>query len=351
VETLKDQLSRGADYAEVDKLKESLATIKKKSLKLENEKMALERSTKKAIEEMESRLEANNEELEYLRRNGGEETSQELEKLKKAAQMEKATLEGRIASLKDELSSKTDSLARIEKRLEVMEDDLRDAQGLLAAAQEAEARAVEELKQVSRQPAIENSRATESLNAAQEKVAVLEADLAAAQRRLDVMADELVQAKASASLNRSTNTIPESAASTSVAHFERTIRQLQREVSGLTREKAALQASLQENDDLLAEKDEEIFALKTSIPVPPSPGSTRSTDNTVAEHVDLIAALEEKRHQLVALQQEKADLEEKLSLQTEQMSKVTHRVLTLQAELKSARTESEEVRDKRQDLT
>jgi chromosome segregation ATPase len=343
VETLKDQLSRGADYAEVDKLKESLASIKKKSLKLENEKMALERSTKKAIEEMESRLEANTEELEYLRRNGGDETSQELEKLKKTAQKEKAALEGRIATLKEELSSKTDSLARIEKRLEVMEDELREAQNSLVGAQDAEARAVEELEKLCQRPPAENKDAQKSLDIAQEKVAALEADLSTAQRRLDTMAEELAQAKASAGLNRSTNTVPESAVSTSVAHLERTIRQLQREVSGLTREKAALQTSLQENDDLLAEKDEEIFALKTSIPIPPSPSATRSLDDSVVDHANLLAALETKTNELVSLRHEKAELQEKLRLQADQMAELTQRVYALQAELEVMQSDNVEV--------
>jgi chromosome segregation ATPase len=341
VETLKDQLSRGADYMEVDKLKESLANIKKKSLKLENEKMALERSTNKAIEEMRNQLEANNEELEFLRHNGGDQNSEELEKLKKSVQREKAALETRIASLTQELSSKTESLARIEKRMEAMEEELRDSQDALTAAREAEARALESLEETEQRVASAAPTAKKSVDTAQARIATLEAELSRAVGRLETMSKELAQAKANASLDRSTNTTSEPTTSSSVAHFEKTIRQLQREISALTREKAALQVNLQENDDLLAEKDEEIFALKANIPIPPSPTGDRHRDST--EHDNIAAALEVKEAEIETLKTQRAELEGKLTQQVENSAELAVRVESLQGELAALKSENSEV--------
>lgn len=341
VETLKDQLSRGADYAEVDKLKESLANIKKKSLKLENEKMALERSTNKAIEEMRNQLEANNEELEFLRHNGGHQNSEEIEKLKKSAQRERAAFEARIATLNQELSSKTESLARNEKRLEAMEAELQDSQDALTSAQEAEAKASEALEDAKQRVSTAVPAAEKSLDAAQTRITSLEAELSVAARRLETMSDELAQAKTNASLDKSTHKTLEPAVSSSVAHFEKTIRQLQREISTLTREKAALQTNLQENDDLLAEKDEEIFALKTSIPIPPSPTGDRHGDSK--EHTDIVAALEVKEAEINTLQQQKAELEDKLVQQLEHSAELNVRVDSLQGQLDSLKSDNEEV--------
>ena len=341
VETLKDQLSRGADYAEVDKLKENLANIKKKALKLENEKMALERSTNKAIEEMRNQLEANNEELDFLRHNGGNQSTEELEKLKKTALRERAELEARIASLTKELFGKTESLARMEKRVEAMEEELRQAHDALTVAKEAETKAIESLEETAERAARAGPAAQESIDRAQEQINKLEAELSVATRRLEVVSDDLAQAKAGGPVEKPANTTSEAPASSSVAHFEKTIRQLQREISALMREKAALQANLQENDDLLAEKDEEIFRLKASIPMPPSPRGDRQGD--ASGYTDTSAALELKKVEIDTLRKEKAELEEKLLQQVAQSAKLFERVNVLQRELESLKTENVQV--------
>lgn len=341
VETLKDQLSRGADYAEVDKLKENLANIKKKSLKLENEKIALERSTNKAIEEMRNQLEANNEELEFLRHNSGNQSPEELEKLKKSAQREKAELEARIASLTRELSSKTESLASIERRVEAMEEELQYSQEALTLAKEAEKKALESLEQNARETANADTLAQESAGRAQAQISKLEGELSVANRRLETMSEEVAQAKAKASSDRSSDNTSEPAVSSSVAHFEKTIRQLQREISALTREKAALQANLQENDDLLAEKDEEIFSLKASIPMPPSPRGDRHGD--ASGSTDISSALELKEVEIDMLRKEKVALEGKLMQQVARSAELTVEINSLQSELESLKSDNVEV--------
>ncbi|KAJ9101112.1 hypothetical protein QFC21_003330 [Naganishia friedmannii] len=336
VEDLKDQLSRGADYAEVDKLKETLANFKKKALKLENEKMALERSTNKAIEQMQSQLESTNEELEYLRRNDGQEATEELEKLKKTAKREKDMLESRIASLKEELSTKADSLARVEKRLEVMEDELHSAQAALAAAHQAEKKSDEELRTLhERSAGPDEGVAQEKLHVASRQISQLEVELSDAQDRLDSMSEELKRAQATASANQPIGSAPD--ASSSVAHFEKTIRKLQREVSALSREKDALQTNLQENDDLLAEKDEQIFALQTRIPVPPSPGMS-STGDSAAQLAAMADALKDRDEQLVAIQTQKDLVQERLRLQDQQVTELNERISALVVELEVAKT-------------
>lgn len=337
IEDLKDQLSRGADYAEVDKLKETLANVKKKALKLENEKMALERSTNKAIEEMQSQLESTNEELEYLRRNDGGEAVEELEKLKKSAKREKEMLESRIASLKEEISTKTDSLARVEKRLEVMENELSSVQSTLAASHQAEKQLDTELRALREQSAAADEGAVQKkLDVASRHIAKLEAELSTAQDRLNDMSEDLKCAQASASTNQHTSSVSET--SSSVAHFEKTIRKLQREVSALLREKDALQANLQENDDLLAEKDEQIFALQTRIPVPPSPSMSVKDDDSTLHQEAMADALKDRDQQLAAIRATKGELEERLRHQDLHVVELNEHISVLASELDVAKT-------------
>ncbi|KAJ9118629.1 hypothetical protein QFC22_003849 [Naganishia vaughanmartiniae] len=336
VEDLKDQLSRGADYAEVDRLKETLANVKKKALKLENEKMALERSTNKAIEQMQSQLESTNEELEYLRRNDGGEAVEELEKLKKSAKREKEMLDSRIASLKEELSSKTDSMARVEKRLEVMEDELHSVQAALTAAYQAEKESDKEIRSLREQSAGRDEGAVqEKLNLACRQISKLEIELSTAQDHLSNMSEDLKRAQTAALAHQHTGSAFD--ASSSVAHFEKTIRKLQREVSALSRERDALQANLQENDDLLAEKDEQIFALQTRIPVPPSPGVAMKDDDSAVQLAAMSASLKDREEQLAAIRTQKAELEEQLRLQNHQVDELNGSISALLVELEIAK--------------
>lgn len=95
-----------------------------------------------------------------------------------------------------------------------------------------------------------------------------------------------------------------SAKTSGSAQLEKQIRQLQREVTKISSEKAAIEASLEENDELLAEKDEEILRLRAGVPIPGSPRSPSAT----ADSLETQAALQQELVQL-RQQVERTDLE------------------------------------------
>lgn len=90
-----------------------------------------------------------------------------------------------------------------------------------------------------------------------------------------------------------------SAATTGSAQLEKQIRQLQREVTKISNEKAVIEASLEENDELLAQKDEEILRLRANVPIPGSPPSSSAR---VESHEAL-------QQELVKLQQRLEEVE------------------------------------------
>jgi predicted nucleic acid-binding Zn-ribbon protein len=243
---------------ELDGLKLKLAAAITARDKIENQKLALEKSSRRELEELRTRLEELTDEVEYHRSNGSLRDNGEVEKVKK-------DLGARIASLEDVLRRKTDEIAKLEKQVTRMEE--------LEAELDSEKSARRDIEAASAKVPAQTS--SPELAGLQDKVALLEV--------------ELSEARA---------TTPSSGSTSSAKQ----LRQLQRELDAAKREKDALQSELDQSDDILAKKDEEILHLRGALPLPGSPalGATPVDDGRVKELELQVESLQEEIRNLEA---------------------------------------------------
>lgn len=219
--------NEGVSSVEVDSLKSQLASVRKELDKVTNAKLALERIAKNDIEGLKSRLEDANYELEDWRREGGDGSKKEIERIKKQAHAELHQLVAKVESLQEEVKEKVRTIERLEFSAERIPE--------LEAALEQERAAT--LQQASRIP-LDDSDTAEQM---QKTISNLEAELAQAR---------------SAPVSTSS--------STSSLSLDKPTRQLQRELK-------TLQAQIKTMEEELQAQDEEILRLKGAVPLPGSP--------------------------------------------------------------------------------
>jgi DNA repair exonuclease SbcCD ATPase subunit len=230
--------AQGPSSIELDKLKTQLVNAKKELDKVTNAKLALERSSAREVEELKSRLEDANFELEDWRRNDGSGSKAGIENAKKAARQEVDVLTRRVDELEETIREKERAL----EKLPVYEAQIAE---LRIALDQAQAVATETLHGTS------TNEASAELS---ERIADLEKELAAAR----------------------------TAAPSVALPADKTSRQLQREISKLKSQVTNL-------EEELAAQDDEILRLRGAVPLPGSPSLTATKSN---EEIAKIALLE-----------------------------------------------------------
>ncbi|WWC91650.1 uncharacterized protein L201_006596 [Kwoniella dendrophila CBS 6074] len=294
---------------QISTLQEQLMQRKKDLDKAVNEKLAAEIASKKKIQKLESDMEDIKEELDFYRRNqDGNAASQEVEKVKKAMQMENDNLRSRLQDKEGEVSQKLEQIKDLEKKAELvirLEADLEKERNVRQSLEDATT-------------AANTTESSAQLEEAEEKIKSLQADLAKAR------------------LNTNSN-----ASSSKVGDTE--IRQLKRELTKAVRDKEYLESLVEENDILLKEKDEEISRMRTAIPVPGSPVLGASINGERLEKLEAEKiALEDKLDQQVQERnQEVKEIEARLHAASREVESISTVKEGLMEELAKAREEAE----------
>ncbi|WRT70291.1 uncharacterized protein IL334_007289 [Kwoniella shivajii] len=259
---------------QISTLQEQLVSRKRDLDKAVNEKLAIEAAGKKKTSKLESELEDVKEELDFYRRNEGSGgDGKEVEKLKKTMQIEKEALQAKLDEKQTEITQKIEQVKELERkaeRVEALEADLEKERNARQALETSSA------------PSGSSSPSSTQLQEAQGKIQSLEAELAKA---------------------RST-----SSASASSKGGDMEIRHVKRELQKALRDKDYLESLVKENDELLAEKDDEIARMKTAIPIPGSPVLGAHVNNAKIEELEAeIITLEDK----IEMQREKYEVKHK----------------------------------------
>ena len=253
--------AQGPSSIELDKLKTQLMNAKKELDKATNAKLALERSSAREMEELKSRLEDANFELEDWRRNDGSGSKAGIENAKKAARQELDVLSRKIEELEGSIREKERAL----EELPVLEGQIEDLRTALSQAQ------------ASADGAVSSGSPSQASAELCERITELEKELAASRT-----------AAPSASLPA-----------------DKTSRQLQREISKLKGQITGL-------EEELATQDDEILRLRGALPLPGSPSltATKSTEDILKIEM-LEGQLEETKAQVT-------EAREKLEIAEEQ---------------------------------
>ncbi len=125
-------------------------------------------------------------------------------------------------------------------------------------------------------------------------------DLSEIQRCREEIADLTAKLRA-AETHQSATSSAQGDSSADALAANRKIRQMERELAGLKRDKAALEEDLEQNDQRLALKEQEILALRRNVPLPASrPGTPVAAVPSVAqvELETLLAKLQDANRQL-----------------------------------------------------
>lgn len=270
VQLLREQLESNKGPAELETMKNALGSLKRESLKLENEKIAIERSKQKEVEALQSKLEDVIEELDDWRANAKQSSGkEELEKAKKVAQ-------AALNEVTKQLDRSNDEVSQLRKSIESLEKKLRERE-------EAEMALKDEIKRLNQHTG-NSSSDDESL-----------------QNELRELRQRLKEGDAAPTVPSGSN-----------VQLEKQIRQLQREIVKVNKEKEAIQASLEENDDLLAEKDEEILKLRSKVPLPETRAPSPAAYNDDFEKSELRAKLRKCEEEIKGLDRELAEAYEQL---------------------------------------
>lgn len=232
-----------------------LANTKREYDKAVNEKLAAEVSARKTAERFENEMYELNGELEYYRRSDGGVDMKQLNELKKtalAAKAEKEDLSKKLAEKERQVEHQVSEMARLEEEAQLVQK-LKEE--------------LEEERQIRQQ--LEAAPNSESF--------VDEASLA----KINALEVELAKFKAASTTGGSRSGDSE-------------LRQARRDLQKALRDKEYLESLVKENDELLAEKDEELARMRAAVPLPGSPSLASQ-----AADPGLVAALEEEKAALV----------------------------------------------------
>lgn len=240
--------------AQLEPLRTKLSTAQKAVLRLENEKMALERSTARATEELKADLCEARDELEGLREvvHAREGASDELEQAKREAARERESLEG-------DLKERAEAVRRLEARVEEQEEEIERERDSLREAEErikalkAEAKAPPSVSVTPEVSAVADPSADQAMHDAivarfEARITELEGELStslAAAGPSDNLGSSMTRSTSDRSLSHETE-----------AEVE--LSKLQKELNRLKRDKKNLEDDLAASDELVAEKDREI---------------------------------------------------------------------------------------------
>nr|XP_019003311.1 uncharacterized protein I203_04349 [Kwoniella mangroviensis CBS 8507]OCF66772.1 hypothetical protein I203_04349 [Kwoniella mangroviensis CBS 8507] len=277
---------------QISSLKDQLAICKKDLDKAVNEKLAVEITSKKKMEKMQGDMDDIKEELDFYRRNqngNGVSSKQEIEKIKKALTDENDKLQIQLKAKNDEVAKHVQQIQHFENQIESIERP------------EADLEREKNLRQSLEASKGDSSVSPNRLEEAEETIQSLRAELAKA---------------------RSTSATTSTESSSKGGDME--IRQVKRELQKALRDKEYLEGLVKENDELLAEKDEEIQRMKTAIPVPSSPVLRAKIDDTrLQELEETKMVLEEKiEEQKERYEEEIKGIESRLEMVTKEVDAV-----------------------------
>jgi len=295
VENLRLQAMPGLDMKDVDKLRADLETAKRHAMKMENEKLAVERSIQREMEDIKSKLSDANDELNYLRAFDGQSVQQQLDVTKKSAGQERAALEEELQKRSDELEKRRIDVVRLEGRLRELESD--------SEGRQAEITALESQLEAAQK----SSPGGADMELMRSTITKLENDLAGKTVDCTSARERIMKLEAKLELAASTNATTAVAAPND-AQAAKLKRAHQREVDDLRRAKEDLERHLAESEELVAEREVEIFELKRHMPLPgeqTAEQDAESTGMTSEEVVQLKADLQVKVNHIDDLLQEK----------------------------------------------
>lgn len=259
IQELRSQAANSVSFSELENIKTQLTAAKKQANKMENEKMALERKARNEVDDLRSKLDDAQDELNFFRRaEDGAGVAKDKE--------EKDALTAKVETLQDELHSKAKEIQDLEAQLESLAS--------IESALAEEKRKVIDL---------ESRIASAAPVATSVPIVDLEAKIFSLEQQLSA---------ASSTGKDSTS--------------DRKVRQLQRDLAGLEEE-------LRESDRVLAEKEKEIFSLRTCLPIPGSPTlgpSTSVADRAEVERLE--SECEAQRLQITEMTAQVEELEGKL---------------------------------------
>ncbi|WVO14289.1 hypothetical protein L204_101921 [Cryptococcus depauperatus] len=273
---------------QVDNLKIQLSNIKRDYDKAVNEKLAIEISTKKSAEKLENELDEAKRELEYYRCSQGDADSKQIDQLKKdvqAAYREKEHLNELLRDKEAEAQKQMEEMTKLKEEVSNFESLNQEFENGRQARHRIE------------QSKSSNSSFDEEKSL--DKIVALEAEL------------ERARVASATFVPKSAN--PE-------------LRQVRRELQKALRDKEYLESLVKENDELLAEKDEEISKMRAAIPIPSSP-------TFEAQHgYNRLGGLESGKEDLLH------DLDAQLEQHAKEMQKLRVELMEKNDELMSARS-------------
>jgi DNA repair exonuclease SbcCD ATPase subunit len=290
LESLRSSSSSSLD---IEKLRTQLANAKRELDKLTNAKLAQEKSSKKEIDDLKSRLDDANYELEDRRREGGGAggSNKEIESGKK----EIALLKGKMQGLEEEVKARTEKVQQLETKLAKLEtvgDALAEEKRRTAELQQAISTAL---------PSSPNPDLLE---------------------RINLLENQLAEARAQPL--SSTSSLPAAAQ----------IRRLERELEKIRRELVTAEEEIEKLDI-------ENLALKANKALPGSPGSKSA----------MLPAVDAER--VLELEMKVEELEAELLKGQEvgvETAKFKAAVEEAQKALASAKAEAEDARSRARDL-
>ena len=257
----------GGSGEETDKLRTQLTAAKRELDKATNAKLALERSSQRALDELKSQLEDSNFELEDWRRNDGSGGKAELEKVKSTARAQHEAASAQIIELQATVKAKEEAILQLEQQLERVFE-------LEIALEEERSR-----------PTVSSAVDTEETSSLRAKIASLESDLAGA------------KTSAPAAI------VP-----------DRSVRQLQRE-------NKTLQTQVSSLNDEIASLEDELYRLRGAIPLPQSPALNAADAIAQQERItELQMQLEDAGEEVSKIRAALADAEQKNREQSAQLS-------------------------------
>lgn len=309
----------GLDMKEVEKLRTDVETAKRHALKMENEKMASERSIQREMDDIKSRLSDANDELQYLRALDGQSVQQELDNAKKAANAERLALEQELQSRSDDLEKRKMDVRRLESRLSEVQDE------------------VERLRSTAPSTSTQPQLNDEEVRGLRQAIETLQRELDSrtteyedAKKRIGTLEDKLRSSSKPTNDHAPTN--PQ-AAKQQRAH--------QRELEDLQQAKEALRRHLAESEELVAERDAEIFELKRHIPLPSAEADASLDASFAGDIADLRTQLVTKEEELDAARKAKAVAEDRLQQVESQLEEAKAEVSSKTVSLDNLRGEFE----------
>ncbi|ODN77677.1 hypothetical protein L202_04827 [Cryptococcus amylolentus CBS 6039] len=299
---------------QVETLTTQLANTKRDHNKAVNEKLALEHATKNKVASLEEDLEEARGELEFYHASDGGIDAKQVEELKKAAQQvreEKEDLARKLSLKEEEVKRQLGEITRLEGEAHLLES--------LRAELDDERQARQELE------AANTDQAGSETNFSLEKISALEAELA--------------------KVKAATNTTSRSGDSE--------LRQVRRDLQKALRDRDYLDSLVKENDELLAEKDEEISRMRAAILIPGSPvlgaqgDSSRVADleeEKAGLLIDLEKQVEDHAHEIAAI-------ETKLSATMSELDHVKAAETEARQKFEEGQTKIHELQDGHQEVS